>query len=285
MAKFTRTFNGTAGTTSRSTRGPSAIIADLDALGKFFDTDQVGGGIGADNIQDGAITDAKIGVGSIDDVTAVPYANTGTLTQIMSWFAKQLKAIIGGAAWSSTPPDSLTGLDARLTTAEGSITDNQTAIAAKLDMTDGALKSVGGISNAKGDVDIVAGTGITVQKVADDKLIRIVATGEAVPAAHASSHASTGTDVITPADIGAAEFTFDMDVLATRKGLTKLTAFDTPTSGDITETVTQGEATVASKVTEFDTPTSGSITETVTVGSLSAVKVTTFSASITEVIT
>jgi len=67
----------------------------------------------------------------------------------------------------------------------------------------GAIASVDGVSNAGGNVDLVAGTGITITPNNTAKTITIIATGEAVPAAHADQHASGGTDEITPASIGA----------------------------------------------------------------------------------
>lgn len=53
-------------------------------------------------------------------------------------------------------------------------------------------------------------------------------------------------------------------------GRYKVTEFDTPTAGDITETIklTADDSTIATLVTEFDTPTSGDITTTLTCVSL-----------------
>ena len=68
-------------------------------------------GLGAEFIGDGEITDAKIGERLIDSSPSGEAPSSGTLGVILNWFAKQLKAIVGGDGWSSTPPDTLTGLD------------------------------------------------------------------------------------------------------------------------------------------------------------------------------
>jgi len=87
------------------------------------------GGLTSENIIDGSITDLSLGNRTISDTIATTTASTGTLTQLLSWLAKQIKAIIGGAGWASTPPDTLTGLDTRLTSAEGNITTDAAALA------------------------------------------------------------------------------------------------------------------------------------------------------------
>ena len=74
----------------------------------------------------------------------------------------------------------------------------------KLSMTKGAISSISGIDNAKGDVQIKAGTGITVNPNPESKTITITATGESIPGAHAAEHGMYGSDPITPALIGAA---------------------------------------------------------------------------------
>ena len=85
---------------------------------------------------------------------------------------------------------------------------------------------------------------------------------------------------------------YDFDALVQKKGGTLVTEFDTPTSGDILETLTatSGVATVATRLTEFDTPGAGQIQVTVTVAGVGiATHVTTFDAptagDIQEVIT
>lgn len=67
----------------------------------------------------------------------------------------------------------------------------------------GALVSIDGVSNPGGNVDLVAGTGITIAPDATLKRITIAATGEAAPGPHASTHAAGGTDPVSPASIGA----------------------------------------------------------------------------------
>lgn len=68
----------------------------------------------------------------------------------------------------------------------------------------GALYSIDGVSNPNGDVDLVAGIGINITPNNTAKTITITSTGEQAPAPHASTHASGGSDPVTPAAIGAA---------------------------------------------------------------------------------
>jgi hypothetical protein len=52
---------------------------------------------------DGSVTDAKLGNRTVNQAITDPFANTGTLTQILSWFAKQFHTIVGGTNWYDTP--------------------------------------------------------------------------------------------------------------------------------------------------------------------------------------
>jgi len=54
-------------------------------------------------------------------------------------------------------------------------------------------------------------------------------------------------------------------------GYYKVTEFDSPTTGDITETIklSSDNSTYLTRITEFDTPTTGDITETITCSALS----------------
>ena len=69
--------------------------------------------------------------------------------------------------------------------------------------TTGAIASVGGIANAGGNIAIEAGTGIEVVSDGANKKLRILATGEAIPAAHAEEHEAGGIDAIDPTALGA----------------------------------------------------------------------------------
>jgi len=114
--KFSRTFNGTPGQKSAGTGGPDQIEYDLDQIAKNLDPTQEGGGITADNIPnsaittikiaDDAVTDGKIGNRTVDP-TLAGGNNTGTLTQILSWFGKVVKAITGKTNWFDTPSKSI----------------------------------------------------------------------------------------------------------------------------------------------------------------------------------
>lgn len=93
MAIPTRTFSANVGQTSTGTRGPDQIETDLDALFNLFDPDKTG--IDTENLKDGAATDAIIGDRTVNQAIATAYANTGTLTQILSWIVKTILAMKG----------------------------------------------------------------------------------------------------------------------------------------------------------------------------------------------
>lgn len=78
---------------------PTTSLTSGDISGNFTD------GL---TVENNAITDAKIGNRTIDDAIATAYTNSGVLGTILSWFAKRLKEIIGGANWSSSVPTTLT---------------------------------------------------------------------------------------------------------------------------------------------------------------------------------
>lgn len=79
----------------------------------------------------------------------------------------------------------------------------KTQLDTKVSSVNGAIASVDGVINPTGNIDLVAGTGISITPDNTAKTITITATGTALPAAHASTHASGGTDPVTPASIGA----------------------------------------------------------------------------------
>lgn len=159
-------------------------------------------------------------------------ASLNTTQSIVEAFVTRLQSIVDGASGAdftgATAIAGLTGstvqslleslksyIDTKdtaqttaLTTHKGSADHDsryytETEINTKVDMTNGAIASVDGVSNAKGNIDLVGGTGITITPDNVGKKITITATGEALPAAHASSHASGGSDPVSPASIGA----------------------------------------------------------------------------------
>lgn len=82
---------------------------------------------------------------------------------------------------------------------------------------------------------------------------------------------------------------FDFDNLSVRYGWSKVTQFDVPSAGAITETLKEGAITMATRVTLFDVPAAGNIQETVTYKGRSFRKVTQFdvptAGQITETVT
>lgn len=113
--KPTRTFSANSGDYSVDNAGPDAIERDIDAINRMFDPFWMNmqgetGGIGEENLKSSAVTDGIIGNRTIDQGTAEAYANTGYLTQILSWFAKVMKEIKGTGNWYDVPANPMTEL-------------------------------------------------------------------------------------------------------------------------------------------------------------------------------
>jgi hypothetical protein len=68
------------------------------------------GAVGTSKIADGAVSDAKIGNRTVDQGTGTSYANTGSLTQILSWIVKRIREILGTTNWSDAVPITLSAL-------------------------------------------------------------------------------------------------------------------------------------------------------------------------------
>lgn len=68
--------------------------------------------VGSTHLQDGSVTDAKIGSRTVDQATTAAYADTGSLTQILSWLVKRLREILGTTNWSDAVPITLSSLAA-----------------------------------------------------------------------------------------------------------------------------------------------------------------------------
>lgn len=64
--------------------------------------------VDSDQIKESAVIDSKIGVRVIDQDTTISYSNTGLLTNILSWFGKRIKGILGTEHWFSEIPATLT---------------------------------------------------------------------------------------------------------------------------------------------------------------------------------
>ena len=279
MAKPTRTFTGQEGQRSTGTAGPDAIRNDFDNAFAMFDPEKTlttgdPGGISAENIRPGAVTDDVIGERTVSQTTA-PSGNTGKLTPLLSGIVNRIRAIMGTSNWYNNPPTTLqtakNHIDARnnphgvtaaqvgaptLTAFNDHVNDTNNphmVTAAQV----GAITSVAGITNPGGGVDIVAGTGIAVSKDSTNKRVTITATGDMAPAAHAETHRAGGSDPLSPDDIGAAPATH------------KHSAADI-TSGTISTSRLPSASTTAKGIVQLSTATDS--TSTTTAATPSAVK-------------
>lgn len=82
----------------------AAAKSEIEAL--QAGTGLADGAVTTSKIADDAVTDAKIGDRTIDPALAGG-ASTGTLTQLLSWIGKTLKAISGETNWWDTPTTTL----------------------------------------------------------------------------------------------------------------------------------------------------------------------------------
>lgn len=104
----------------------------------------------------------------VDD-TLTPSGNTGTVAQLLSWLANRIKTITGKSHWYSAPDITLatTATHVAATSNPHNVTASQV----------GALASIDGVSNAGGNVDLVAGANITITPDDSANTITIAASG------------------------------------------------------------------------------------------------------------
>lgn len=152
-----RTFSADVGQTSTGTRGPDAIENDLDSLIKCLDP--VKEGLKEENFNALAHT--------INDSIADVYANQGTPNKLFSWLAKQIKTITGGATWSTTPPATLTDVEAHINalaphaghdTPEGAQAKADEALISAKSYSDGKLTAHANLNKSHGVSGIIVGT-------------------------------------------------------------------------------------------------------------------------------
>ena len=180
MAKPEREFTADVGQVSMGVAGPDFIERDFDKLFAMMDPNKTlptgeEGGIGKNNLQQGAVDDIAIGNREIDD-TQIPTGNVGFLSVLLNWVAYILRRIIGLTSWRSTPPCTLK-----------QISDS----------------TIGGVKNIGGDIGLVAGASIEITPdPAGKKVIFAAKNDSIIPGAHAQTHGSSGTDRITPESIG-----------------------------------------------------------------------------------
>ncbi|MEW6104852.1 MAG: hypothetical protein AB1563_00570 [Bacillota bacterium] len=86
--------------------------SDFASLGHGHTGGTDGNLIGTSGLQDGAVTDGKVGNRTVDQAQ-VPTGSTGTLTQLFSWLANRIKAITGAANWFDNPAATLAAIWAK----------------------------------------------------------------------------------------------------------------------------------------------------------------------------
>lgn len=150
---------------------PAGAQAKADAVQTALDAHR-----GASTLDhpDGSVTDAKIGSRTIDQAQA-PSGSSGLLTQLLSWLANRIKAITGKNNWYDAPDTTLAAAKAHMDANTGVHGVGSGYYLAKTSRSD-QLPAWGDIQGKPSSY---------------------------TPSPHKSTHASGGSDELTPADIGA----------------------------------------------------------------------------------
>jgi len=132
------------------------------------------------------------------DPAQVPASNQGSLRQFLDWFANRIRAITGKANWYDAPSKTLEDLNTHINAAAPHSGHETPAGAQAKVNTHASSKQTHGISGSY----YIAKTSRSDQLPAWDDIQS--KPSSFAPSKHASTHKTGGTDVITPADIGAA---------------------------------------------------------------------------------
>ena len=112
MSQLQRKYNYTAGTNAKGKH----VREDLQQI-----IDRINTGMQSDNIANDAVTDNHIGDRTVDQTTAVAFANTGKLTQLLSWIVKDLFTLKGSGItnWYDSAVDTIKGLSDKISNLAG----------------------------------------------------------------------------------------------------------------------------------------------------------------------
>ncbi len=116
--KVTIAVTGMVSSAQNSDTVDGKHASDLALIGHGHTGGSDGNQIGTSGLQDGAVTDAKIGNRTVDQ-TQAPTGSTGTLTQLLSWLANRIKAMAGATNWFDNPAASLASIWAKFNAGTG----------------------------------------------------------------------------------------------------------------------------------------------------------------------
>lgn len=110
--KVTIAVTGTVPSAQNADTVDGKHASDFASLGHGHTGGTDGNPVGTSGLQDGAVTDGKVGNRTVDQAQ-VPTGSTGTLTQLFSWLANRIKAITGMANWFDNPVATLAAIWAK----------------------------------------------------------------------------------------------------------------------------------------------------------------------------
>jgi hypothetical protein len=204
------------------------------------------------------------------DQAQAPASSTGTLRQLLDWFANRIRAITGKTNWYDTPATTLEAAKGHIDAANNphDVTAAQigaetpAGAQAKVDTHAGNTNNPHNVTAAQIGAETPAGAQAKVDAYAENinkieaKLLSLAFDGVITLPGY---YKTTEFDKPSPGDITESlRLSADNSLFATRT-----TQFDTPAAGNITVIVECPELGIHNRiVTEFDTPTVGDIKET-----------------------
>ena len=135
-----RTYESETGSKSTGTGSVETLILNIQRLMDMFNPDSeisdlysddtYQGGIGEENLQEGAVVSSKIEAVTLNDATTDDLTGTLGYLAVLSGLGKMIKSVSGEVSWSTVPSENLLELANRLNLAEATALENLSTVQA-----------------------------------------------------------------------------------------------------------------------------------------------------------